>query len=64
MSLGWNEFCFGFLFAIKADLLTIQPDIFRYSSGLSQLTSLIITYICFREPTYENLDLSSLLQSH
>ena len=64
MSLDWNEFCFGFLFAIKTGLLTTRPDTFRYSSELSRLMPLMITYICFREPTYQNLDLSSLLQSH
>ena len=64
MSLDWNEFCFGYLFAINSGLLTFRIDTFRYAPTFSHLSSLIITYICFRDPAYQNLDLPSLLQSH
>ena len=63
-SLDWNEFCFGYLFAINSGLLTFGMDTFRYGPTFSQLSSLIITYICFRDPAYQTLDLPSLLQSH
>ena len=64
VSLDWNEFCFGCLFAIKAGLLTIRIDAFQHSLRLAQLASLITTYVCFRDPVYQTFDLSSLLQSH
>ncbi|CAF9940353.1 MAG: hypothetical protein HETSPECPRED_002390 [Heterodermia speciosa] len=63
LKLGWKDFCFGFLFAINAGFVYRQ-DVFHHPFAYQQLIPLILTYICFAEPTYLKFDLFSLLQSH
>lgn len=64
MELPWKTFCFGFLFAMRAGLLTYQPTILRHPFAYQHLVALIVTYVCFVDSTYEQFDLLSLLQSH
>lgn len=63
-TLEWDVFCLGFLFTIKAGLVTVRPDIFLHISGILQVASLLTTCICYQEQSGKELDMLYLFESH